>query len=166
MIGNPAIPFPSINRPVPDLPVSVVTPDAEYNVDYSEPVIEPMTTKAEHDAQTREILHALMLSSTTLNKALTQRIEQPPPPNGNANRNTIIAALLIAFIPQAFSAVWWTRGTERDTTSRVQTLENTVTNLTNEFNTQRTWSEKMRLNLADKGWLVDPVTGSVTRVRK
>jgi hypothetical protein len=86
----------------------------------------------EDDFDLRETVHILALSSTQTNeavKALTAQVQAQaaalaaPKTNGNSNRSTIIAALLISFIPQAFGVVWWTRGTERDTASRVGTVE-------------------------------------------
>src|SRR5437867_312963 len=77
-------------------------------------------TKAE-EAEMREAVYALCLSGTAVNKALLHITENGAKP-GSANRNTIIAALLIAFVPQVFSVVWWTRGNERDVASDVKTL--------------------------------------------
>lgn len=74
----------------------------------------------------RERMHVLMLTNTSMCKAIEAMATQAvaaPKTNGNSQRNTIIAALLIAFIPQAFGVVWWTRGTEKETDKRVNILE-------------------------------------------
>jgi len=136
--------------------IDQVSPRAisESDTTYAE---DELMTKAE-EAEMREATHALMLGVTQL---VRERAE--PAPKSNANRNTIIAALLIAFIPQAFNVVWYARGTERDTARDLQSLQGTVKTLDDRISQQATWEEKLRNNLAAYGWLIDR-EGNVSRV--
>ena len=81
------------------------------------------TIDADEEFSSREIQHNMMLAQTAFFKTMELKAAADTKPNGNSQRNTIVAALIISFIPQAFNAVWWTRGTERDTVSRVGTIE-------------------------------------------
>lgn len=123
---------------------------------------EELMTKAE-EADQRESIHALMLGVTQLVRVQADKGQAEVAPKSNANRNTIIAALLIAFIPQAFNVVWYTRGTERDTARDLQNLQGTVKTLDDRVSQQATWEEKLRNNLAAYGWLIDR-DGNVSRI--
>jgi hypothetical protein len=137
----------------PKVSTGKLKPVGNSDVSYEQPM-----TKAE-EAEMREATHALMLGVTMLIK----KEAAVPNGNGKTQRNTIIAALLIAFTPLAFNVVWWTRGTERDTSQAVSTLLEDNKRINNELTYLKTWNEKLRNNMAAYGWLVD-TEGNVTRL--
>jgi len=138
--------------PQPKVNTGKLKPVLDSDVSY-----EQSMTKAE-EAEMREATHALMLGVTMLIKK-----EATPNGNGKTQRNTIIAALLIAFTPLAFNIVWWTRGTERDTSQAVSTLLEDNKRINSELTYLKTWNEKLRNNMAAYGWLVD-TEGNVSRI--
>jgi hypothetical protein len=116
-----------------DEPNNILKPARHPNV--AENTMPPRRHADDNDVDEftlRESMHVQTLANTsmcraieTLATAMTAQAsaQAVPKTNGQSNRSTIIAALLISFIPQAFGVVWWTRGTERDTASRVGTVE-------------------------------------------
>lgn len=96
--------------------------------------------------------------------------------NGNGKKSLylpIIAAVLISVTPQLFSSVWWTRGVERDTSNNIQTIQlkldqqqNELAKWELEIATMRTWNEKLRNNMAERGYMVDPITAEIKSRRK
>lgn len=147
-------------------PVSKVLPLGDCIDGHVEENEMPRRTTGEtfsyEEATTREIMHGMMLATTSLAKSMEAQTTQP---KANGQRTTIIAALVLGMLPWAFNAVWWTRGTERDTASQVERHKERIDELTGELGSLRTWNEKLRNNMSAYGWLIDD-EGNVSRIEE
>jgi hypothetical protein len=96
--------------------------------------------------------------------------------NGNGKKPiylAIVLGALLGYAPSVFSGIWSARGIERDLNSDIRTLtlklEKTESDLTQwkaEVSTMRTWNEKLRNNMAERGYMIDPITAEIKTRRK
>lgn len=131
--------------------------------------------RAVYDSDSIEGLMRMFLTSqTAFMDAQAARVQaQAQDGNGYGKKALylpIMAAVLISMVPSAFNAVWWTRGTERDTAATIMNHQNEIIRLREDLKevrdtqaTEKTWNEKMRNNLAAMGIIVDPVTAEAKR---
>lgn len=164
-----------ISNPWPHIPnVSTeVCDDDKSNADYIGDDMPARRTGELSDFDDHEERREFRRAMTALAVAQTQALNAPKATNGKSDTirawaPTVLTCLVLAVAFVRFDTTRENTATRdiSDLKSQSQQIIQNNNQLRADFDKERTWWEKVRSNLSANGWLIDPDTGTVSRVRR